>query len=153
MSSKSSAATNGLGVPQTSKSGSSNRSNQNRTDLDTNQSDKGRGRRNSNDEKSRSAKERDESRRRAKYEAKNSDPAKSTPSAPSKRKNVEVISPTGLTPPAEKAKTSGTCTFNNFYRLKLSPSQRFCDRFFESGFCDNMIGHGKAKRFLSKQGY
>ena len=36
MSSKSSAATNGLGVPQTSKSGSSNRSNQNRTDLDTN---------------------------------------------------------------------------------------------------------------------
>ena len=45
------AAANGLGVPQTSKSGSSNRSNQNRTDLDTNQSDKGRGRRNSIDKK------------------------------------------------------------------------------------------------------
>ena len=112
--SKSASATNGSGVPQTSKtSGSSSRSNQNRADLDSNHSDKGRGCRNS-DEKSRSSKARDESRRRAKYEAtKNPDQAKSTPSAPSKRKNDKVISPTGFTPP-EKAKASGTCTFNSY---------------------------------------
>ena len=54
-----------------------------------------------------------------------------------------TISPTGLTPP-DKTKASGTCTFSNFIRLELSPSQKFCDRFFEHGFCDNLTGHGKA---------
>ena len=139
----------GQGEPHKSSknSGSSSRSNQNRADLGSNRSEKSRGRSTSRDsEKNKAVKARDEKRRLAKYgakdpnESKNQDSSKSTPAT--KQKNEEVISPTGFTP-ENKAINTGTCTFTNFLKLQLSPSQKFCDSFFEKGFCADLNGHDK----------
>ena len=52
-----------------------------------------------------------------------------------KRKSQDVVSPTGLTP--ELKTNKGECTIDNFDKLKLSPSRRFCVDVFKYGSCPN----------------
>ena len=88
--------------------------------------------------KSRSLIERD-NLRREEYDAKKiaeKEAAKATPRA-EKRKNQDVVSPTGLTP--ELKTNKGECTLENFDNLDLdlSPSKKFCGIVFKFGLCSN----------------
>ena len=83
--------------------------------------------------------------------------AKSTPQAVKLKSNV-VVSPTGLTS-ENKAANKGTGTFTHFYKLNLSPSQKFCNSFFKLGVCknstlnsdpfENLTSYGKATSKVS----
>lgn len=131
-------AAKGSELPKNSKiSGSERSKSNNRAGLENaNHSDKTPRRHSVSEyiEKSKGARNRDErrSKEHAKKMAEAENAAKSTPSTITGKRKNEVLSPTGLTP-ENKAKNTGTCTFSNFLRLKLSPSQLFCDKFFEFG--------------------